>query len=73
VADERNIIVRGLAPPGVTVTRDIPFWFDEHTVADANGRWSFAVSLRPGENLLTFRIGSDTATSRTITVHYQPD
>ncbi|HUG46907.1 MAG TPA: hypothetical protein VMP67_00685 [Candidatus Limnocylindria bacterium] len=70
--DEGGVVVRGLAPPGVTVTRDIPFWFDEHTRADALGRWSMAVRLAPGENVLTFRLGSDQATARQITVHYDP-
>jgi hypothetical protein len=57
----------------VTVTRVIPFWFDERTVADPNGRWSFAVLLRPGENLLTFRIGSDRATAKTISLYLDDD
>jgi hypothetical protein len=65
--------VRGLAPPFVTVTQDIPFWFDQHTQADAMGLWTMAVRLTPGENVLTFRIGRDQATARTIKVHYLPD
>jgi hypothetical protein len=66
------VAVRGLAPPGSTVTRVVPFWFDEHTVADAAGRWSFAVSLAEGENVLTFRVGDDTSTTVTMTLTYQP-
>lgn len=71
VVSDRSIIVRGLAPPGATITRDIPFWFDEHTTADAAGRWSFAVELVAGENKLTFRIGDQSPTSETVTVRYE--
>lgn len=73
IFNERAVVVRGLAPPGVTVTRVVRFWFDERTVADASGRWSFAVSLSPGENVFTFRIGSDQATAKTITVYFETD
>ena len=67
---ERSVVVRGLAPPGAEITRDIPFWFDDHTVADSTGRWSFAVDLLPGDNKLTFRIGDDAATSQSLTIRY---
>ncbi|HYI21985.1 MAG TPA: hypothetical protein VEX62_05035 [Candidatus Limnocylindrales bacterium] len=69
---DRIVLVRGLAQPGSTVTRDVPMWFDEHVVADSAGRWSFAVSLSEGENVLTFRVGDDTSTERSLTVYYQP-
>lgn len=65
------IVVRGLAPPGVTITRDIPLWFDEHSVAGATGGWSFAVKLEAGENTLKFRLGDDIGTTRTLTVVLQ--
>jgi hypothetical protein len=55
------------------VTRDIPFWFDEHARADAAGRWSFTVELVPGDNKLTFRVSDDVTTSRTLTVRFEPD
>ena len=73
IVDERTVAVRGLGPPGATITLDIPFWFDEHTTADRRGRWSFSIDLVPGENEFTFRIGDDTQTSRTIRVVYKPD
>ena len=73
IVDERTISVRGLGPPGATITHDIPLWFDSHTTADRRGRWVFAAELVPGDNELTFRIGDDTATSRIVTVIYQPD
>ena len=64
-------MVRGLARPGSIITRDIPFWFDDHTPADALGRWSFAVSLAEGENVLTFRVGDDASTAWQLTVTYR--
>ena len=73
IVDERVVRVRGLGPPGATITHDIPFWFDDHTTADRRGRWSFSIELVPGDNELTFRIGDDAGTSRTLTVRYQPD
>ncbi len=69
---DRIVLVRGLAQPGSTVTRDVPMWFDEHVVADSAGRWSFAVSLNLGENVLSFRVGDDLSTERTLTLYYQP-
>lgn len=72
VTNTSVIFVRGIAPPGATVTRDIPLWFDDHTIADAGGRWSFAVQLGAGANLLTFRIGDDASTTKTLTVYYEP-
>jgi hypothetical protein len=68
---EAVVIVRGLAMPGVTVTRDIPLWFDEHTTADGAGQWSFAVRLEAGKNTLVFRIGDDEATARTLQLRYR--
>lgn len=64
------VTVRGLAAPGSTITREIPFWFDEHAVADLTGRWSFDVQLNPGENVFTFRVGDESATAQTLTVHH---
>ena len=69
---ESVVIVRGVAAPGTVITRVIPFWFDEHVVADAVGRWSFAVALNAGENTLTFRVADDDSTAQTLTLHYLP-
>lgn len=63
------MVVRGLAPPGSTITRDVPFWFDEHTVADEGGRWSFALGLNVGENVFTFRVADDLSTAQTLTIY----
>jgi len=59
-----------MASPNATITHDIPLWFDEHTIADATGLWSFSEALVPGENTFKFRVGDDSATEVTITVYY---
>ena len=69
---DRTIIIRGLAQPNATITRDVPLWFDEHKVADGSGRWSFVESLNPGENKFTFRVGDDISTAVTLTVAPAP-
>ena len=66
------LAIRGLTQPGATVTRDVPLWLDEHTVADSAGRWSFVESLNSGENTFTFRVGDDRATDVTLTVYLSP-
>ena len=66
-----GVVVEGVAAPGSPITWDRPMWFDDHTVADASGRWSFVIGLNPGDNVLTFRVGDDLATALTITVRYQ--
>jgi hypothetical protein len=68
----RSLLIRGLAQPGATITRDVPMWFDEHTVADSEGRWSFIEGLNIGQNTFMFRVGDDTATEVTLTVYYLP-
>lgn len=70
--NEQALVVRGLAQPGATITRVVPFWFDEHTVADSEGRWAFSVTLAEGENVFTFRVGDDGATAVDLTVYYAP-
>jgi hypothetical protein len=67
---ERVVVVRGLAAPGALITRDVPFWFDEHVIADSAGRWSFVVELATGENIFRFRIGDDVSTEMSLTVYY---
>jgi hypothetical protein len=69
---DHAIVIRGLTQPDATITRDVPMWFDEHTVADSAGRWSFIEPLNVGENTFTFRVGDDTATDVTITINYAP-
>ena len=66
------IVIRGRAAPGSTITHDIPLGFDEHTIADALGRWSFNETLAQGENKFVFRIGDDRSTEVTLTITYSP-
>jgi hypothetical protein len=66
------IVIKGKAPPGSTITHDIPLGFDEHTIADAQGRWSFSETLAPGDNKFVFRIGDDRSTEATLTITYSP-
>jgi hypothetical protein len=44
-------------------------WFDEHTIADSAGRWSFALALNIGDNSFLFRAGDDRTTEITLTIH----
>lgn len=62
-----------MTQPGATITRDVPFWFDEHIVANDAGQWSFVESLDPGENAFRFRVGDDNSTAVTLTVYYTPN
>ncbi len=72
VVAEGSITVFGLAPPGATITRDIPMWFDDHTTAQVDGTWSMPAQLGQGSNTLRFRIGDDRSTEQVITIVYQP-
>ena len=65
------ITVRGLAQPGTPITQDVPFWFDNHTAADAAGEWSFDVTLNQGLNVFKFRVGDQYDTEVTLNVYYQ--
>jgi hypothetical protein len=67
---EDVVIVRGLAAPGSDITRDVPLWFDEHASADSVGRWSFVLTLSPGPNTFTFRVGDDRSTEQQLTINY---
>lgn len=70
VVRSRVINIVGTAPPGATITRDIPLWFDEHTTVRADGIWMLPVQLTEGENPLTIRIGDDRSTEIRFTVTY---
>jgi len=67
-----SIDIIGSAPPGATVTRDVPLWFDEHVTAGMDGSWSLPVQLTMGQNRLSFRIGDDRATERVVIVFRAP-
>lgn len=66
------VVIQGRAPAGATVTRVVPFWFDEHVVAGPRGRWELPVLLFPGENVFTFRLNGDPTTDVTYTLYYEP-
>jgi hypothetical protein len=68
----KEITVIGTAPPGLTITQDISFGFDQHAAVDSTGHWAIKVGLNDGDNKLTFRIGDDGSTRQTIRVIYTP-
>jgi hypothetical protein len=65
-----EVTVIGLAPPGLKVTRDVSFGFDQHATADSTGRWAMSVRLNEGENNLVFRIGDDRSTEQRLRVTF---
>ena len=67
-----EVTVIGLAPPGLTITRDISFGLDQHATADATGHWAINVKLDQGVNTLVFRIGDDRSTETRLRVTYAP-
>jgi hypothetical protein len=67
-----EVTVIGTAPPGVSVTQDISFGLDQHASVDGTGHWAIKVGLNEGDNKLTFRIGDDHSTEKTIRVTYTP-
>ena len=68
----KDITVIGIAPPGLTITRDVSFGLDQHATVDGTGHWAISVGLDNGETKLKFRIGDDHSTEREIRVTYTP-
>ncbi len=68
----KDVTVIGLAPPGLTVTRDVSFGLDQHATADGTGHWAISVGLDEGQNDLVFRIGDDRSTELRLRVFYEP-
>jgi hypothetical protein len=68
----KDVTVIGLAPPGLTVTRDISFGLDQHATADGTGHWAIGVGLQEGQNDLVFRIGDDRSTEKRLRVIFTP-
>ncbi len=68
----KDVTVIGLAPPGLSVTRDVSFGFDQHATADGTGHWAMSVGLDEGQNDLVFRIGDDHSTEKRVRVIYTP-
>jgi hypothetical protein len=67
-----EVTVIGLAPPGLTITRDISLFPDQHAAVDSTGHWAIAVHLDQGENTLVFRIGDDRSTEQRIRITFTP-
>ena len=67
-----EVTVIGLAPPGLSITRDVSFGLDQHTTVDGTGHWAIGVRLDQGENTLVFRIGDDRSTEQKIRVTFTP-
>jgi hypothetical protein len=67
-----EVTVIGLAPPGLSITRDVSFGLDQHTTVDGTGHWAIGVRLDKGENTLVFRIGDDRSTEQKIRVTFTP-
>lgn len=68
----KEVTVIGLAPPGLSITRDVSLGLDQHATADGTGHWAMNVGLDQGENKLKFRIGDDRSTEQTLRVIYTP-
>jgi hypothetical protein len=68
----KEVTVIGIAPPGLSITRDISFGLDQHATVDGTGHWAINVSLEQGDNVLVFRIGDDRSTERKLRVTYAP-
>jgi hypothetical protein len=68
----KDVTVIGLAPPGLTVTRDVSFGLDQHATADGTGHWAINVGLQEGQNDLVFRIGDDRSTEKRLRVTFTP-
>jgi len=68
----KTIVVRGTAPAGSRIVRDITNAPDQSTLVASDGTWSLKVTLRKGINSLRFRIGDEKATTRTLRVVYSP-
>jgi hypothetical protein len=67
-----EVTVIGTAPPGVSITQDISLGLDQHATTDGTGHWAIKVGLNEGDNKLTFRIGDDRSTEKSIRVTYTP-
>lgn len=72
VVATKEVTVIGLAPPGLTITRDVSFGLDQHASVDGTGHWAISVGLNGGENNLVFRIGDDRSTEQRLRVTFTP-
>ncbi len=72
VVTSKTIVVRGTAPAGSRIVRDIANAPDQSTLARPDGTWSLKVTLKSGANDLRFRLGDEKATTRVLRVVYAP-
>jgi hypothetical protein len=72
VVATKDVTVIGIAPPGLSITRDVSLGLDQHATVDGTGHWAMSVGLQEGENELVFRIGDDRSTEKKIRVTYTP-
>jgi hypothetical protein len=68
VVATKDVTVIGIAPPGLSITRDVSFGLDQHATVDGTGHWAMSVELKEGQNDLVFRIGDDRSTERRLRV-----
>lgn len=72
IVSTSDLTIRGTAPAGSTIVRDIPLQPDDHAVAGPDGTWQMAAQLQQGQNTLTLRLGDDRSTTVTLLVDYEP-
>jgi hypothetical protein len=72
VVATKEVTVIGLAPPGLSITRDVSLFPDQHAAVDSTGHWAIAVNLDQGDNTLVFRIGDDRSTEQRIRIRFTP-
>jgi hypothetical protein len=72
VVATKDVTIIGIAPPGLTITRDVSFGLDQHATVDGTGHWAMSVGLNQGQNDLVFRIGDDRSTEQRLRVTFAP-
>lgn len=70
--DTARITVRGTAPAGAVIVRDVSLGADERALADTSGAWEMTLELDEGVNSFVFRIGDDRDTERELNLAYEP-
>lgn len=68
----QDVVVRGTAPAGARVVRDITFGPDDDALANRAGAWVMRVELDEEPNVLRFRIEDDDATAVDWLITYDP-
>jgi len=71
--DTDEVVIRGIAPPGAEVRRDIRgFKKDDKFDADANGQWEYRTKLDTGENEFNFFLQDAKDAKAKLTIKYAP-